>query len=66
MRFPTLAPGSGLSALEMVPMRTRRFRLERVSPEETGWLADVLNRAGERLGTRVERTEDDRLLLRWG
>lgn len=66
MYFATVEAASGrLLALALVPMRIRRFRLERASDEETGWLATTLGREGAKLGTRVERTSGGRLALRW-
>ncbi|WP_092998785.1 CapA family protein [Thiohalomonas denitrificans] len=54
MYFPFLDPGTGsLERLRMVPMRTRRFRLERAGPEETEWLASVLDREMGRFGAGV-------------
>jgi poly-gamma-glutamate synthesis protein (capsule biosynthesis protein) len=54
-----------LAGLEMVPMRMRRFRLSRASRQEAAWLRDTLTREGKRLGSRVERTRDDTLVLTW-
>jgi poly-gamma-glutamate capsule biosynthesis protein CapA/YwtB (metallophosphatase superfamily) len=47
-------------------MRIRRFRLERASVEEAGWLAEMLDRESRGFGVRVEKTADGRLALRWG
>lgn len=47
-----------LLALEMVPMRIRRFRLEWAAPEEAGWLEAVLDREATRFGGRVKRSGD--------
>jgi poly-gamma-glutamate synthesis protein (capsule biosynthesis protein) len=64
--FLTLDLRSGaLLALEMVPFRTRRFRLERAAPPDTKWLRDVLDREGKRLGTRVDLESSGSLALRW-
>jgi poly-gamma-glutamate capsule biosynthesis protein CapA/YwtB (metallophosphatase superfamily) len=54
----------GLAGLRMLPMRIRRFRLERASAEEAGWLADLLNRLGEPSGTRVDLVENNMLIVR--
>jgi poly-gamma-glutamate synthesis protein (capsule biosynthesis protein) len=67
MYFAVLDPATGrLVRLELTPMRIRRFRLNRASPEEARWLRDMLNRKGAELGTRVESTASGRLALRWG
>ncbi|WP_165949825.1 hypothetical protein [Micromonospora sp. KC207] len=33
-----------LRRLRAAPMRTRRMRLERAAPDDTHWLAELLNR----------------------
>jgi len=51
--FASLDPESGrLERLEMVPFRSRRFRLERVDREDAAAALKILDREGERLGTR--------------
>ncbi len=47
-----------LAALELVPLRRRRLRLERAGDADTRWLADRLDREGRGLGTRVARGAD--------
>jgi poly-gamma-glutamate synthesis protein (capsule biosynthesis protein) len=66
MYFLELDPASGrLLRLRMMPMQMRRFRLSRASAEDTRWLRGVLDREGERLGSRVEAGPDGGLELRW-
>lgn len=65
MYFPTLGPTGELEAFELVPMRRRRFRLQRAAPEEGRWLARKLERESRGFGTRVEIGADGRLALRW-
>jgi poly-gamma-glutamate synthesis protein (capsule biosynthesis protein) len=66
MYLPTLDAASGrLCGLELVPTRVRKFRIQRASPRETDWLADVLNREGRKLGTSVRRDGQGRLWLAW-
>lgn len=55
-----------LAGLELVPMQTRKFRLERAAKDDVAWLRETLDREGKRFGTRVEMTGDDTLVLRWG
>ncbi|MBC7172467.1 MAG: CapA family protein, partial [Polyangiaceae bacterium] len=55
-----------LLRLRMVPLRIRRFRLERASAKDTDHLFDVLAREGQVLGTGVERDADGLLRLTWG
>lgn len=64
--FVRLDPGSGrLVGLEVVPFRSRRFRLERCSREDAGWLAGMLTRQGRKLGTQVALRADGTLSLGW-
>jgi poly-gamma-glutamate synthesis protein (capsule biosynthesis protein) len=67
MYFPTLEPASGrLAALQMTPTQIRRLRVNRASEVDMRWLRELLNREGERFGTRVEITSDNTLNLHWG
>jgi poly-gamma-glutamate synthesis protein (capsule biosynthesis protein) len=67
MYFPTLEPTSGpLTALRMIPMQVRRFRVNRAAEADVRWLRDRLNREGERFGTRVDIASDHSLTLTWG
>ncbi len=55
MVFPTLAAASGaLRGLALVPMRVRRFRLQRATDDEARWLQQTLDRESRAFGTRVE------------
>lgn len=65
MYFPGLDASGSLTSLEMVPMRIRRFRLERASEEEAAWLAATVDRESRGFGARVERIAEGRLALRW-
>lgn len=63
MYFPQLDPANGkLTALVMVPMRIRNFRLQRASPKEAAWLADRMARESSRFGTTVS-LEDNSLVV---
>lgn len=51
MYLPVLEPGTGrLSRLEMIPMRIRRFRLERAPGEAARWLRDRLREESPAVG----------------
>ncbi len=66
MYFPTVDPaGRGLTGLRLVPMQIRRFRLNRVSAADAGWLADVLNREGRQFGTSVRLHDDTTMTVHW-
>lgn len=57
--FATIEPGSGaLVALHTVPMRARRMRLQRASPEDAEWLRRTLEDASRRFGTRFHGEAD--------
>jgi len=61
-----VAPGTGhLLRLDMIPLRMRRFRLERASPADIDWLRDMFDREGGDFGTSVELTGRGTLSLRW-
>jgi poly-gamma-glutamate capsule biosynthesis protein CapA/YwtB (metallophosphatase superfamily) len=62
MFFPALeAPTGKLLRLALTPMRIRRFRLNRASDEEAGWLAALLGRES---AIPVERMPEARLCIR--
>jgi poly-gamma-glutamate synthesis protein (capsule biosynthesis protein) len=62
--FADLAAADGaLRALEMVPLRRRRFRLERAAGEDAAWLADTLDRVSRPFGSGVALGPDGVLRL---
>ena len=64
--LPSFEPVTGrLVRLTLAPMRIRNFRLNRAQDEEVRWLESMLNREGDKLGTRVEREDGERLALHW-
>ena len=59
MYFPKLDAASGdLQALEMVPLKLRRLRLETAAEPDVVTLRRLLNETGEDFGTRVDRRHD--------
>lgn len=54
-----------LESLDLVPLKRRRFRLERANDADVSWLTHMLIREGTPLGTTVEDTGDLSLRLRW-
>jgi poly-gamma-glutamate synthesis protein (capsule biosynthesis protein) len=54
-----------LTNARLVPMRMRRFRLERASVGDSKWLCSLLNELGTRFGTAATLQEDSSLLLEW-
>ena len=66
MYFPECDPATGrLLAMRAVPMRLRRFRLERAPADGVAWLRRTLDREGKALGTRVAADADGTLSLGW-
>jgi poly-gamma-glutamate synthesis protein (capsule biosynthesis protein) len=61
-----LDPQDGqLVSARLVPFRVQRFRLTHASKADTNWLRDLLNRYGERFGTRLTPDDSGGLTLRW-
>jgi poly-gamma-glutamate synthesis protein (capsule biosynthesis protein) len=54
-----------LSGLQLVPMRMRRFSLERAPSDDVMWLEETLDRESRPWGTHVEVTGDSRLRVIW-
>ena len=66
MYFVTLGAGVGdLLSLTLVPMETRRFRLQRASPLDAEWLTGRLDAEAQCLGARVISTEGNTCALQW-
>jgi poly-gamma-glutamate synthesis protein (capsule biosynthesis protein) len=54
-----------LIAGRLVPMRMRRFRLERASTADAKWLCKVLNELGAQFSTGTRLEKDNSLTLEW-
>jgi|SRR5579883_1516545 len=54
-----------LAGVRLVPFRVQQFRLGRASEADTTWLCDVMNRYGERFGTRMTPGDAGGLTLHW-
>jgi poly-gamma-glutamate capsule biosynthesis protein CapA/YwtB (metallophosphatase superfamily) len=66
MYFPEIDPAGGsLRSLKAMPMRIRRFRLERAPAADVQWLRETLDREGRALGSRVTADNDGTLSLHW-
>lgn len=64
MYLPVVRAADGtLAGLDMVPLQIRCMRLQRALPNDTTWLADTLNREGNRFGTRIRIGPDHVLKL---
>jgi poly-gamma-glutamate capsule biosynthesis protein CapA/YwtB (metallophosphatase superfamily) len=65
MYLATVDPIRGaLTALRLIPMQMRRFRLTRPRLEDARWMADLLNREGTPFGTAVDLRDDTGMVLR--
>jgi poly-gamma-glutamate synthesis protein (capsule biosynthesis protein) len=63
--FVTVDPDNGrFHDVRIVPMRSRRMRLERATAEESRWVGDVLGRISRAYGSHVERSPDGTLTVR--
>jgi poly-gamma-glutamate synthesis protein (capsule biosynthesis protein) len=60
-------PGScgRVEDVQLVPLEVRRFRLQRASAADVGWLCDLLNTLGAPFGTQVRLQRDNAMILRW-
>ena len=65
MYLPRLRQSDGhLLSLKMVAMRIARFRLNRPSSSDAGWLFRTLARESGRLGTAIALQEDGSFMIR--
>ena len=59
-------PQSGrLLEVRLVPMKARRFRLNRVSRADAQWLCNLLNELGKPFGAQAQLKHDNSVALRW-
>ncbi len=66
MYFAGIDPTTGkLEKMDLTPTRIKRFRVNRASRDEAGWLQHVLNREGKKFGTSIKLNKDHRLLVEW-
>jgi poly-gamma-glutamate capsule biosynthesis protein CapA/YwtB (metallophosphatase superfamily) len=66
MYLVNVNPQNGqLVSARLVPMRMRRFRLERVSASDAKSVCNLLNELGEESGTGTRLEDDNRLILEW-
>ncbi|MGZ3603616.1 MAG: CapA family protein [Thermodesulfobacteriota bacterium] len=66
MYFASIDPSTGrLIQLVMTPTQIKHFRVNRTSRDDALWLANILNREGEKFNTKAELNEDNLLTLLW-
>jgi len=67
MYFADVEAASGdLAALELAPMRIRRFRLEEAVRRDVDWLARRLRRESAPFGVSIQKTATATLKVGWG
>ena len=59
------AQNGALLEVRLVPMQSRRFRLNRVSKTDAQWLCDLLNDLGSQFATQARLDDDNSIALRW-
>jgi hypothetical protein len=65
--FPTMDLDTArLAAIRMVPLRIRKFQLQRASPEEAVWLRSRFNECSAAYGCRTTALDDRSFALQWG
>jgi poly-gamma-glutamate capsule biosynthesis protein CapA/YwtB (metallophosphatase superfamily) len=52
-----------LIELQMIPTQIKSFKVNRASRDDGLWLSNILNREGEKFGTRVKWSKDNVLTL---
>ncbi len=66
MYFVTLNALTGeLVRFQLVPTQIKRFRVNHATHTDTKWLADMLNREGQKLNTQVKLNDDKTMSVYW-
>ena len=66
MYFVTLNALTGeLVRFQLVPTQIKQFRVNHASHTDTKWLADMLNREGQKLNTQVTLNDDKTMSVHW-
>ena len=66
MYFVTLNALTGeLVRFQLVPTQIKRFRVNHATHTDTKWLADMLNREGQKLNTQVKLNDDKTMSVFW-
>lgn len=66
MYFVNVDPATGkLVRMHTTPTQIKHFQVNRASAADTLWLRDILNREGQKFGTRVKLTRDNTFILQW-
>ena len=66
MYFADIDPASGnLVKLQMAPVQIRNLRLNHADHDDSAWLLNMLNREGNKFGTKVKLVAGRQLELEW-
>ena len=66
MYFVTLNALTGeLVRFQLVPTQIKQFRVNHATHTDTKWLADLLNREGQKLNTQVKLNDDKTMSVHW-
>jgi poly-gamma-glutamate synthesis protein (capsule biosynthesis protein) len=66
MYFVDVEPLTGkLTGLRMIPTQIKYFKVNKARGRDVLWLKNILNREGNKFGTRVELNEDNSMILQW-
>ena len=66
MYLPQVDPTDGrLVQARLIPLRSRRLRLERAAKADVAWLCQLLSREGAACGTSLRTNDDSSLSLQW-
>ncbi len=66
MYFVTLNALTGeLVRFQLVPTQIKQFRVNHATHTDTKWLADMLNREGQKLNTQVKLNDDKTMSVHW-
>ncbi|WP_081212418.1 CapA family protein [Salegentibacter sediminis] len=66
MYFPEIDMTTGqLVSLKMIPMKIKKFSLHGAPKKDIKWLQKTLSREGKKLGTTIDKDEENNLWLQW-
>lgn len=65
MYLASLGEDGRLLGLHMVPTQMKQLQVRRAMAEDALWMMAVLNREGQRFGTRYEMDAEGQIVLRW-
>jgi len=63
--FPEVRDDGELTAMEIVPLKSRRFQLVLSDENDVRWIMEMLNRESRPFGVGLEESPDGRWMLKW-